>query len=161
MYLRKWHMRLTAPAILLSMVTGTANFGIVSYMDLDSQKTANYVIGSMSIFASLLGYLANWLRLAETMESHRSSALAWGKYHRMVSTELSLRRDQRSHCQDFVKVCRLELDRLIEQCPSFPQTVIADFNRNFKDSVDIHKPDICNGIEPTRICEDDIQFEDN
>ena len=78
----------------------------------------------------------------------------------MISTELALRRDQRSHCQDFLKVCRLELDRLIEQCPSFPERVIQEFNVHFKDAVDIHKPDICNGIEPTRICDDEIQVDD-
>jgi hypothetical protein len=80
--------------------------------------------------------------------------MSWGKLHRLVSVELSLRRDQRVNCQDFIRIARAEVDRLIEMSPMMPQSVLRQFRAEFSDHKDLKKPDICNGIDHTTVCMD-------
>jgi hypothetical protein len=49
---------------------------------------------------------------------------------------------------------RIELDRLIEQSPSIPESIIDKFIYEFKESVDIKKPDITGDLEHTRVFSD-------
>jgi hypothetical protein len=52
---------------------------------------------------------------------------------------------------DFLKICRQDLDRLIEQAPQIPDDIIKAFEDEFKDTPKLKVPDICHGIEHTRI----------
>jgi hypothetical protein len=52
---------------------------------------------------------------------------------------------------DFLKICRAELDRLIEQSPPIPDDVIREFKREFEDKPSVKKPEICDGMEHTNI----------
>jgi hypothetical protein len=54
----------------------------------------------------------------------------------------------------FMKMFRIELDRLIEQSPSIPESIIDKFIYEFKESVDIKKPDITGDLEHTRVFSD-------
>jgi hypothetical protein len=54
----------------------------------------------------------------------------------------------------FLKICRIELDRLIEQSPPIPDSVIAAFRNEFGSSVDVKKPDIAAAIEHTKAFKD-------
>jgi hypothetical protein len=60
------------------------------------------------------------------------------------------------HCIDFVKHCRADLDRLIEQSPPIPSCIISKFQKEFREVVDVHMPHICNGLEPTQVCNDPV-----
>lgn len=125
-------------------------------LSIENQRVLQIIIGSLSLGAALFTTLSEFFKVAQIMEAHRRSALSWGKLHRNISIELSYRRDQRMHCVDFVKHCRVDLDRLIEQSPSIPNIVLTKFRREFKDAVDVHKPHICNGLEPTDVCRDPV-----
>ena len=76
---------------------------------------------------------------------------SWGKFHRQVSIELALHPNERIDSIDFLKICRAELDRLIEQSPQIPDSVIQDFEKEFERTPNLQKPDIANGLERTKV----------
>jgi hypothetical protein len=51
----------------------------------------------------------------------------------------------------FLKMCRIELDRLIEQSPPISTGVVKKFLIKFGDAKDVKKPEIADGIEHTRV----------
>ena len=57
----------------------------------------------------------------------------------------------RIEAMDFLKICRQDLDRLIEQSPQIPDPIIAEFEREFKEVPNLKMPDICHGLEHTGI----------
>jgi hypothetical protein len=147
-------MFITIPVIILSTLTGTANFAVGSFIPPDNATLKNYVaagIGSISIFAGILTTLGNFLRYAQGSEANRVASIAWGKFQRQIAIELAMHPNDRIDCMDFLSICRAELDRLIEQSPPVPDDVIEEFEKEFKDIPNIKRPDICHGIEHTRV----------
>lgn len=148
------NMGITIPVIILSTLTGTANFaldGFISPDDVNAKKYAQAGIGAVSIFAGILTTLGNFLRFAQGSESHRVAGIAWGKFQRQIAVELAIAPKDRIDCMDFLKICRAELDRLIEQSPPIPDDVITEFKKEFEDKPTVKKPEICDGMEHTTI----------
>lgn len=142
------------PVIVLTTLGGTANFGIQSLFDDDtSKKYASFAIGGISLFAGLLTTIGNYLRYAQLEEAHRVASIAWGKFQRLIAVELAMKPDDRIDSLDFLKICRADLDRLIEQSPPIPQESIDLFENEFGTIVDLKKPDICGALEHTRVFE--------
>lgn len=143
------------PVIVLSTLCGTANFGIQSLFEGDenAKKYASFGIGGISLIAGLLTTVGNYLRYAQLEESHRVAAIAWGKFQRLIAVELALKPDDRIDSLDFLKICRADLDRLIEQSPPIPTEAIVLFENKIGIIKDLKKPDICGGIEHTRVFE--------
>jgi hypothetical protein len=151
------NMSITIPVIILSTLTGTANFALGSFIPPNNPDLKNYVgagIGIVSIFAGILTTLGNFLRYAQGSEAHRVAGISWGKFQRQIAVELAINPIERIDAMDFLKICRAELDRLIEQSPPIPDGIIAEFEREFKNQPDIKKPEICHGLEHTRVFED-------
>jgi hypothetical protein len=142
----------TIPVIILSTLTGTANFAMDSFVPEENKQIAMACVGSVNIFAGILSTLQNFLRYAELTESHRLAEVSWSKFGRDISIELALDPVRRKPALDFLKVCRAEYDRLIEQSPTIDDKIIASFKYNFKDAK-IRKPDICNGLTKCKIYE--------
>lgn len=155
------NLGLSIPVILLTTLTGSANLSVSSVTgdDKNDQKYSNLVIGGISIVAGILSTVSNFLRFAPSMEAHRIASLSWGKLQRTISVELALDRNDRKDSMDFLKVCRAEIDRLIEQSPSIPESVLKRFELQFKEPVQkklegkevVTKPEICNYLEHTYI----------
>ena len=142
------------PVIVLSTLGGTANFGIQSiFSDDTSKKLASFAIGGVSLFAGLLTTINNYLRYPQLEESNRVASIAWGKFQRLIAVELSLHPDERMDSMDFLKVCRSDLDRLIEQSPPIPPQAIQLFEFRFGSIKELKKPDICGALEHTRVYE--------
>jgi hypothetical protein len=151
------NMFITIPVIVLSTLTGTANFAIDGFVPAGDDQLKKYVqaaIGGVSIFAGILTTLGNFLRFAQGSEAHRVAGIAWGKFQRQIAVELAINPNDRLDCMDFLKICRAELDRLIEQSPPIPDDVIAEFKREFEDKKDVKKPEICDGMEHTNVFRD-------
>lgn len=150
------NMALTIPVIVLSTLTGTASFAIGSLVndDLNTQKYAQAAIGCISLITGIISTVANFLRYAQGTESHRVAAIAWGKFQRQIAVEVAIPPGERIDCMDFLKICRAELDRLIEQSPAIPDEIIEEFEKEFEGVKDIKKPEICNGLEHTRVFQD-------
>jgi hypothetical protein len=150
------NLSITVPVIILSTLTGSANFimgGIVG----DNKQLGTYVqigIGGVSIFTGILTTLGNFFRYAQASESHRVSGIAWGKFQRQIAVELALHPRDRLDSMDFLKICRSELDRLIEQSPPIPDPIIAAFEKEFQGLKNLKKPDIAHGVDHTEVFND-------
>lgn len=145
---------ITLPVIILSTLGGTANFGIQSlFKDETQQKYASFGIGSISLLAGLLTTIGNYLRYPQFEESHRVASIAWGKFQRLIAIELALSPLDRMDSLDFLKICRADLDRLIEQSPPIPQDAINLFDAKFGSINDLKKPDICGSLVHTNVFE--------
>jgi len=136
--------------IILSTLTGTANFAMDSFVPQEQKKMAMGIVGGFNIFAGIMSTLQNFLRYAELMEGHRSSSVSWSKFSRNIAVELALDEKRRKPAGDFLKICRAEFDRLIEQSPSIDDKIIISFDSVFKDN-DIIRPEVCNGLKKCKI----------
>ena len=149
---RRGHHRFSIPVIILSTLTGTANFAINSVPE-GYKETAQLTIGAVNIFAGVISTLQSFLRFAENMESHRVSAQSWSKLARNIQVELVQEPIRRTNAHDFMKVTKSEYDRLIEQSPLIPPKILATFEKKFKKhpNIDrINKPEVCDGLD---LCE--------
>jgi len=144
------NLYVTLPVIVLSTLTGTANFGMGSIFPENLQSIAQLGIGGVSLITGIISTIANFLEYAQKMEAHRGASISWGKLHRKIAVELSLPRSQREPCMEFLIISRSELDRLIEQSPAVPDDIISEFKREFPDS-ELAKPIKWNDMERTLI----------
>ena len=146
-YKKKYH-HLQIPIIVLSTLTGTANFAADSYVPTDYKQGFSAGVGTLNIIAGIMGTLMSFLRYSEIYEGHRISALAWSKLGRAIEIELSLHDKKRKPCRDFLKVCRAEYDNLLESSPNIDLDIIAMFNKKFEGKYpNVRKPIICNGLK--------------
>jgi len=140
------------PVIILSTVTGAANFALDSVIENpDYKKYAQLGLGGLSILTGIISTIANRLGYGSRSEAHKGAAVQWGKFQRLIAIELSLHPDERSDCMAFLKACRNELDRLIEQSPTIPQPVIEECRVEFKKYPKVRKPEIVGDINTTHI----------
>lgn len=149
---KRGHHRFSIPVIILSTLTGTANFAINSVPE-EYKEYAQLSIGAVNIFAGVISTLQSFLRYAENMEAHRVAAQCWSKLSRNIQVELTQDPSRRANAHDFMKITKAEYDRLIEQSPLVPPKILETFNKNFKKhpNIDkINKPEICDGLE---LCE--------
>lgn len=141
MYYSKQNFRFALPVIILSTITGTANFAQKSF----PESTQDYVplfIGFLNLTAGLITTVGQFLRVSELLEGHRSASLAYSKFSRNIAVELSLPVKQRTtDGSTFIKKCRAEIDRLIEQSPNIPQNILQEFGKKFENK-DFVKPEI-------------------
>jgi len=146
-YKHKYH-HLQIPIIVLSTLTGTANFATDSYVPKDYQHGFSAGVGTLNIACGILGTLLAFLKYAELYEGHRISALAWSKLSRTIEIELSLQDCKRKPCRDFLKICRSEYDNLLESSPNIDLDIIGMFNKKFDGKyLEVRRPVICNGLK--------------
>ena len=137
----KQNMGFAIPVIVISTVTGTANFAQGSF-PVAAQPYVPAVIGFFNLLAGLLTTISQFLRVSELLEGHRAASIAYSKFSRNIAVELSLPVSQRSMSGlDFINSCRSELDRLIEQSPNIPEEIVKTFGKRFENHEFI-KPDI-------------------
>jgi len=141
------------PVIVLSTLSGTANFGLDSFFQgsTNGKTYASLGIGGVSILTGIISTVANFLRYGQGSEAHSISALMWAKFNRMISIEMALHPNDRMEAFAFLKMFRIELDRLVEQSPSIPDDVILRFKREFRATNDIKKPDVAGYLEHTKV----------
>jgi len=154
-YKKKYH-NISIPIIVISTLTGTANFGMDSFINDNQRPVASACIGGINIFAGILGTLLSFLKYAEIYESHRISCVSWSKFARNIQIELALKDSKRKNCCDFLKVSRAEYDRLLESSPNIDRDIINTFNNKFNaDYPNVRKPIICNGLKEVIIYKSD------
>lgn len=136
------NMRFSMPIIVISTITGTANFAQETF----PTSWAEYVplgIGGFNLFAAILATVAQFLKISELMEAHRVASISYGKLARDIKLELSLPIVDRHHSgDDFIDRCSTEYDRLIEQSPPPPGEIIDRFEKTFKKTTEFEKPEI-------------------
>jgi hypothetical protein len=147
---RKKHAMFTIPVIVLSTITGTANFA----QDRFPPEYVNYFVmgvGSLNILAGIISTIAQFLKIAELNEAHRVASIAWGKFNRRITIELARHPDDRSPVFDFMKSIKEEYDRLMETAPQIPINIIGEFKTEFKDLKEMILPEILGRLETTKI----------
>lgn len=146
---------INSSVIIISSVAGFANIGVQSLFQDNEQaiKYASFAIGGVSLVAGMLTTLNNLLKWSQQEEGNRVAAIAWGKFQRLVSVEMALHPNDRMDSLDFLKICRAELDRLIEQSPPIPKAIIKRFEKRFGNIKDLKKPDVCGALEHTAVYE--------
>jgi hypothetical protein len=145
-------LMISLPVIFLSTISGFSNIGVQAILESDiAKKYASFAIAAVSLFAGLLTTVGDRLRYAQMEESHRVAGIAWGKFQRLIAVELALNPDERMDALDFLKICRADLDRLIEQSPPIPKESIAIFEERFGHIKDLRKPDVCGALEHTTV----------
>ncbi len=148
---------ITIPVIILSTLTGSASLSLDSFFppgsDADLKKYVQSGIGGVSILAGIITTVGNFLRYAQGCEAHHLAAVSWGKFNRLICIEMSLHPNERMDNFNFLKMFRVELDRLIEQSPAIPDPIIKEFNALFS-KADVKKPEVVGILEHTKVYKD-------
>ncbi len=158
----------TLPVIIMSTITGTANFAQDRFGE-DIKPWVAVGIGAVNIFAGILTTIQQFLKIGELNEAHRVSSIAWDKFYRNMKVELAKAPKERTPVLQQLKGAKEEFDRLMETSPAISEKVIADFKRVFSGSevatraqlatdlearrkafTELKKPEICDMIESTR-----------
>jgi hypothetical protein len=156
----------TIPVIIMSTLTGTANF---AQDRIPSSYVGAYTmtIGSISLIAGIMTTIQQFLKISELNESHRVSSISWGKFNRNIKVELAKSPSERTPVTPFIKACKEEFDRLIETSQDIPNHIVALFKDTFsggeikydsKGSLlpltykqrifnELTKPEICDALE--------------
>ena len=130
------HAWYTIPVIIMSTLTGTANFA-QDKIPLEYKSVAQMSIGAINIFAGILTTISQFLKIGELNESHRVSSISWDKFYRNIKVELSKSPQQRMNVNQMIKIYREEFDRLMETSPSINSNTIELFKKTFSSKKNI------------------------
>ena len=152
---KKTNMRFTIPIIIISTVTGTANFAQGTFPE-DTRTTVPLVIGGLNLIAAIATTISQFLRVSELMEAHKVAAGIYGKMSRHLRMELSLPPTERSSTgHEAVNLQKLEMDRMLEQSPTIPKDILNMFERKFpKSTHHFARPEILDIREITPFSEE-------
>jgi len=146
----------TIPVIVISTLTGTANFA-QTRVPVDYQNYYAMAVGGLNIIAGIISTIQQFLKITQLNEAHRVSSIVWDKFYRNIKIELAKHPDERIHVFQMIKMCKEEFDRLMETSPSIPEYVVIEFKKTFKDVLStsdtskiIVQPEICDKLIPTR-----------
>jgi len=155
----------TIPVIIMSTLTGTANFAVDKIPDAYRQYYS-IGVGSINILAGIITTIQQFLKITELNEAHRACTISWDKFYRNVKVELSKNTNERINPYQMIKSSKEEFDRLIETSPTIPVKIIEDFKKTFsggkvKDPKNmtpqqkayemIKKPAICDNLQSTSL----------
>ena len=135
----------TIPVIVISTLTGTANFA-QDRVPLEYQSFFVMTVGGFNILAGIISTIQQFLKISQLNESHRVGGIAWDKFYRNIKIELAKHPHERKDVTKFIDFCKEEFDRLMETSPSIPEEIINEFKKTFKDSETYQKiilPEIC------------------
>lgn len=162
-------MWFTIPVIILSTITGTANFA-QDRLPERYRGIAQMAIGGTNIFAGILTTIQQFLKISELNEAHRVSAIAWDKFYRNTKIELAKAPNERTPVVQLLKISKDEYDRLSETSPMISDKITKKFQNTFSDGLNkmkgkidkdslsekqlnylnLIKPEICDSIETSQ-----------
>jgi hypothetical protein len=146
--LNAWY---TIPVIVISTLTGTANFA-QERVPINYQNYFAMIVGAFNILAGIITTIQQFLKITQLNEAHRVSCIAWDKFYRNIKIELAKHPLERMEVKQMVKMSKEEFDRLMETSPSIPENIVKHFKTKFN-SIEgfknIIKPEICDILIPT------------
>lgn len=146
--LNAWY---TIPVIIISTLTGTANFA-QGRVPLEYQSWFVMLVGGFNLLAGIITTIQQFLKITQLNECHRVSSIAWDKFYRNIKIELAKHPTERIEVKQMLKMSKEEFDRLIETSPNIPEKIIEQFKKDFskQEMFDkIIKPEICDILVPT------------
>ena len=136
----KRNIQFQVPVIILSTLTGAANFA-QERVPVDYQGYYAITVGFFNIIAGIIATIQTFLKVSESLEGHRVASVAWGKYYHNVKTELQKEPDDREDVVDFMKYAKMEYEKLVEQSPPIPLEIVNRLKENVdKSEVHVHLP---------------------
>jgi hypothetical protein len=136
------NMRFSLPVIVISTITGTANFA-QSTLPESMKAVAPSIIGCFNLVAGLVATVMQFLKVNELMENHRTAALAHGLLSRNIRLKLAIPHNQRHpDGLKFVEECKTEYDRLLDQSPDIPKKIMINFEQTYPSDILFTKPEI-------------------
>jgi len=145
-YYDRWNFWLSIPSVTLTALAGASTIG-VTQLNPSAQTYITILIGVVTISTGVLTSINQLIKAPQSSEGHRIAAIAYGKLYRVISNELALRRDQRTNAQEFLKVIRVEQDRLEESCPVIHSNIIHRFNKKVESNATLEKPEIVGELD--------------
>jgi len=140
-------MKFTIPLIIVSTITGTANFAQETFPP-SVQPFVPSAIGGLNLITAIATTIMQFLKINELMEGHRVASVQYGKVSRTIRLELTLPLSERTQDgTNMIENMRAEYDRLIEQSPNVPKYIIDSFEKEFPDDNAFFKPEIMH-IQP-------------
>tara|TARA_B110000444_G_scaffold141770_1_gene132940 strand:- start:13956 stop:14906 length:951 start_codon:yes stop_codon:yes gene_type:complete len=154
----------TIPIIIVSTLTGTANFA-QERVPIEYVPYYNIAVGTTNIIAGIVTTIQQFLKINELNESHRVSSISWDKFYRNIKLELAKSRTERMHAYQMLKIFKEEFDRLMETSPSINTKIIDQFYKTFSGGplkpgqaptekqstfIELFKPEICNVLQSTK-----------
>ena len=146
--LNAWY---TIPVIIISTLTGTANFA-QERVPLEYQSFFVMIVGAFNITAGIITTIQQFLKITQLNEAHRVSSIAWDKFYRNIKIELAKHPIERIDVKQMIKMSKEEFDRLMETSPNIPEKILEQFKEHFnKEAVfeKIVKPEVCDILIPT------------
>jgi hypothetical protein len=141
---KRLSLRFNLPVIVLSTITGTANFAQSTFPE-SMRASAPSIIGGLNLIAGLIATIMQFLKINELMENHRTAALGHGSLSRNIRLQLSLPREEsKKEGLKFVEECKGEYDRLLEQSPAIPKQILLNFEKEYPIDGVFTKPEILN-----------------
>jgi hypothetical protein len=141
----------TIPVIIISTLTGTANFA-QARVPISYQGYFGMIVGFFNILAGIITTIQQFLKITQLNEAHRVSGIAWDKFYRNIKIEIARHPDERMDVNQLIKMSKEEFDRLIETCPDIPDQIINEFKMVFRGNFEydeIVKPELCGQLVST------------
>jgi len=120
----------TIPVIIMSTLTGTANFA-QDRIPVEYVNAYTIGVGAVNILAGILTTIQQFLKISEYNESHRVSSISWGKFYRNIKVELAKSPSERVPALQLLKISKDEYDRLIETSHAIDPKIIKKFKDTF------------------------------
>jgi hypothetical protein len=149
------HNLYTIPVIIMSTLTGTANFA----QEKLPEKYIFYapiIIGCINIMAGIITTIQQFLHINELNEGHRVATISWDKFYRRIKIELSKNPIERQPIREFFITTSEEYDRLMESSPTIDRGILELFKSTFDGTFtkgeikskfqEIIKPEICDSL---------------
>lgn len=147
---KQMNMNFTLPIIVISTITGTANFAQETF-PASWQQYVPLGIGGLNLVAAIATTVLQFLKANELMEAHRVASVSYGKLSRDIKLELGLPvLDRKMSGSDLINRCSADYDRLIEQSPPIPGDILDKFNNQYKSMDNFDKPEITD-IKPINL----------
>ena len=143
---------LSYPSIVIASITGVGGFAVLNPSGSDdiSHETRSkimiiqYFFAFLNVLGGILTSISKFSQSSSLADAHSAMCVQYSKFYRNIQMELSLDTQDRTCVVKFVKKCREEYDRLLDDAPDIPAISIQAFNLEFPDKV--NKPDVCNGL---------------
>lgn len=146
-------MCFTIPTIILSTLVGSMQLRIAGSDDEFMNADVEVFLASVNMFVAMIAGLNSLLKYQERAESHRTSSSNFGNFYRQVSCELAFPRSERESPSDLLKGMKRQYDTMLESAPDVPPMLISAFKLKYKKmNLTITLPDVCNGLDPIKVC---------
>ena len=144
-YFSKMNTYVALPVIILSTLTGFVSGS--SQVIFNNPSTASIGIGSVSLFTGVLSTIGSYFSWAKKTEACRISALQYRKLQKLITTEMTLPKSERTDANTMLKMIRENVERLLETSPTIPPHIINQYNHLFKKKhQDVTHPEMTEGV---------------